>query len=543
MKKIKYLVILFFILLSCQDFELLEHSNPLEDGRPFVSTIKSDFITSTTAELYSEVISTGTTPITSFGHCWSTSNTPTIENISQENENYSNNKYKTNITDLDPLTKYYFRAFTKNSIGIAYGDELSFVTDTAGEPSVITEGVINITSTSANLFGQIEDIGNAPVTEHGHCWSTSSSPTINDEKTSLGPIGVSSFNSNTSNLTQNTTYFYRAYATNSFSTVYGVSLSFSTNNGAPTVVTIGSSNISNSSVTLESDITSIGEAPITEHGHCWSLNSGPTLSDDKVLLGPGTLGSFISNISNLNNNTTYYFRAYATNIFGTVFGNEIILSTTNGEPTVVTIGSSNVSASSVDFEGEITSSGDATVTQHGHCWSTNPNPTIGDPYTTNGNASTGFYISNTNLLSQATTYYFRAYATNSFGTAYGNVLSFTTNFGPCNITGVNSSNTTYDLTLLPSSNTFNFGDNITVNMYHPIYSAGQSSILLYENEVLIMNLCSYCYFTDVGSGNYQRNITIPSSGAIGPSNCYTIRVLGTSGNDPYLNISDPITIY
>ena len=543
MKKIKYLVILFFILFSCQDFELLEHSNPLEDGRPFVSTIKSDFITSTTAELYGEFISTGETPITLFGHCWSTSNTPTIENMYQGNDNYTSNQYVTNITNLNPSTKYYFRAFARNSVETAYGEEFSFTTNEAGEPLVITEGISNITSSSVTLFGQIEDIGNAPVTEHGHCWSLISSPTINDSKTSLGAIGVDSFTSNASNLTQNTTYYYRAYATNSFSTVYGISLSFSTNSGEPTVVTIGSSNISSSSAVLEGDITSIGEAPITGHGHCWSLSSGPTLSDDKVLLGPGALGSFISNVSNLNNNTTYYFRAYATNSFGTVYGNEIILSTTNGEPTVVTIGSSNVSASSVNFEGEITNSGDATVTQHGHCWSTNPNPTIGDPYTTNGIASTGFYISNTNLLSQATTYYFRAYATNSFGTAYGNVLSFTTNFGPCNITGVNSSNTTYDLTLLPSSNTFNFGDNITVNMYHPIYSAGQSSILLYENEVLIMNLCSFCVFIDVGSGNYQRNITIPSSSAIGPSNCYTIRVLGTSGNDPYLNISDPISIY
>ena len=88
MKKIKYLVILFFILFSCQDFELLEHSNPLEDGRPFVSTIKSDSIASTTAELYSEVISTGKTPITSFGHCWSNFNNPTIEDFINIDSNY-----------------------------------------------------------------------------------------------------------------------------------------------------------------------------------------------------------------------------------------------------------------------------------------------------------------------------------------------------------------------------------------------------------------------------------------------------------------------
>ena len=530
MKRVIYLIILSIIIYSCQKFELLQHSNPLEDGRPFVSTIKSDFITSTTAELHGEFISTGETPITLFGHCWSTSNTPTIENMYQGNDNYTSNQYVTNITNLNPSTKYYFRAFATNSVETAYGEELLFTTNEAGEPLVITEGISNITSSSVTLFGQIEDIGNAPVTEHGHCWSLISSPTINDSKTSLGAIGVVSFTSNASDLTQNTTYYYRAYATNSFNTVYGISLSFSTNSGEPTVVTIGSSNISSSSAVLEGDITSIGEAPITGHGHCWSLSSGPTLSDDKVLLGPGALGSFISNVSNLNNNTTYYFRAYATNSFGTVYGNEIILSTSNGEPTVVTIGSSNISASSVDFEGDITSSGDSPVTQHGHCWSTDPNPTIGDPYTTNGNANTGIYISNTNLLSQATTYYFKAYATNSFGTVYGAEMSFSTIYGPCNIT---SSTTGVDYTVVsPLQSVFSFGDSYTIELYSSVYAFGQAtSVDLYINETIQHSFGTWLYFA-----NNERSFTLPTGTP--SSNCYTLRVL--KAGDVY--ISSPFTV-
>ena len=119
MKRVIYLIILSIIIYSCQKLELLQHSNPLEDGRPFVSTIKSDFITSTTAELYGEFISTGETPITLFGHCWSTSNTPTIENIYQGNDNYTSNQYVTNITNLNPSTKYYFRAIATNSVETA----------------------------------------------------------------------------------------------------------------------------------------------------------------------------------------------------------------------------------------------------------------------------------------------------------------------------------------------------------------------------------------------------------------------------------------
>ena len=329
MKRVIYLVILSIIIYSCQKLELLDRSNPLDDGRPFVATIKSDFITSTTAELYGEVISTGETPITLFGHCWSTSNTPTIENMYQGNDNYNSNKYVIHITELTPSTKYYFRAFATNSIETAYGEELSFTTNEAGEPLVITEGISNITSTSVTLLGQIEDIGYAPVTEHGHCWSISSSPsiTINDGKTSLGSIGVTAFNSNASDLAQNTTYYYRAYATNSFGTVYGSAMNFSTTNGEPTVVTAGSSNVTASTVDLEGNITGIGDAPVTEHGHCWSISSSPTINDSKTSLGSIGVASFVSVASDLTHNTTYYYRAYATNSFGTVYGSEINFTT------------------------------------------------------------------------------------------------------------------------------------------------------------------------------------------------------------------------
>ena len=329
MIRVIYLVILSIIIYSCQKLELLEHSNPLEDGRPFVSTIKSDFITSTTAELYGEFISTGETPITLFGHCWSTSNTPTIENMYQGSDNYTSNKYVTNITELNPSTKYYFRAFATNSIETAYGEELSFTTNEVGEPLVITEGISDITSTSVTLFGRIEDIGNAPVTEHGHCWSISSSPTItiNDGKTSLGSIGVTPFNSNASDLTHNTTYYYRAYATNSFGTVYGSPMSFPTTNGEPTVVTVGESNITASTVDFQGDILGIGDSPVTQHGHCWSTNSEPTVNDSKTSKGAIGVASFVSAASDLTHNTTYYYRAYATNSFGTVYGSEINFTT------------------------------------------------------------------------------------------------------------------------------------------------------------------------------------------------------------------------
>lgn len=51
-------------------------------------------------------------------------------------------------------------------------------------------------------------------------------------------------------------------------------------------------------------------------------SSNPNIGNSKVISGSG-LGSFTSNITGLNPSTTYYIRAYATNQFGTIYGNEI----------------------------------------------------------------------------------------------------------------------------------------------------------------------------------------------------------------------------
>ena len=66
------------------------------------------------------------------------------------------------------------------------------------------------------------------------------------------------------------------------------------------------------------------------------------------------------------------------------------------------------------------------VTARGVCWSTTPNPTTANSFTSDG-TGTGPYVSSLTGLTLGTTYYVRAYATNSAGTAYGNEIVFTTN--------------------------------------------------------------------------------------------------------------------
>ncbi|MEJ5304097.1 MAG: PKD domain-containing protein [Bacteroidales bacterium] len=100
-----------------------------------------------------------------------------------------------------------------------------------------------------------------------------------------------------------------------------------------------------------------------------------------------------------------------------------------GIPSVTTATTTNITYNSATSGGNVTSSGGATVTARGVCWSTSPNPTIADPHTTDG-SGTGSFVSQITGLQPVTTYYVRAYATNSFGTAYGNQEVFTTATAP-----------------------------------------------------------------------------------------------------------------
>ena len=99
------------------------------------------------------------------------------------------------------------------------------------------------------------------------------------------------------------------------------------------------------------------------------------------------------------------------------------------KPTVTTTAVSSVTGNSASGGGEVTADGGAAVTARGVCWNTTGTPTEAGSHTTNG-TGIGTFTSSITGLSPATTYYVRAYATNSNGTGYGSQLNFTTSSNP-----------------------------------------------------------------------------------------------------------------
>ena len=96
--------------------------------------------------------------------------------------------------------------------------------------------------------------------------------------------------------------------------------------------------------------------------------------------------------------------------------------------TISTLPIGNTTSNSATSGGNITNNGGTSVTQRGIVWSTSPNPTTANSSTNDG-SGTGNFTSNLSNLTANATYYVRAYATNSAGTAYGNEFSFSTTNG------------------------------------------------------------------------------------------------------------------
>ena len=193
----------------------------------------------------------------------------------------------------------------------------------------------------------------------------------------------------------------------------------------PTLTTSAVTDITINSGTTGGLISKDGGAAVTARGVCWATTSSPVISGSHSSDGSGT-GSFTSDITGLTPNTLYHVRAYATNKVGTAYGNDVTFTTTPIVlATLTTTEVSSITLTTAVSGGNVTADGGGAVTARGVCWATTTAPTITNSLTTDGTGS-GSFTSNLAALLPATTYYIRAYATNSAGTAYGNEISFTT---------------------------------------------------------------------------------------------------------------------
>lgn len=180
--------------------------------------------------------------------------------------------------------------------------------------AVVTTGAVtSIGANGAQVAGSVTNIGTGPLVQHGHVWSTATNPTVNlATRTELGGLsGPSSFTSTVVDLSPETTYYVRAYATNAHGTSYGDVVTFATGSACQAVTTptaLGVSDVATTSATLSWTAAS-GTAPITYH---WSVQRAA----DGAVEATGQTSATAANASGLTPGVTYHARVFAENCGG-----------------------------------------------------------------------------------------------------------------------------------------------------------------------------------------------------------------------------------
>lgn len=285
------------------------------------------------------IISDGGGQILSRGVCWSTDKSPTISN-DKTSDGTGTGIFISRIEGrFQRLTTYYLRAYATNSSGTSYGNEVSFTTPCNWGLDYIFK-TISILSPSNGAVGQ--------ETNPTLTWGTSGTydrfdvylNTVPDPTTKIAE-GVSSSSLTIYGLIGSTTYYWKVLAWESAfpcNKVASSISSFTTGQDIKpvSVSTAAVTTYTDTSAIVGGNITSDGGSPVTERGIYWGTSQNPESTGTKLQIGSGT-GSFSTTLSGLNNDATYYVRAYAVNTAGTVYGLQISFNLTSGSPAVTDI--------------------------------------------------------------------------------------------------------------------------------------------------------------------------------------------------------------
>jgi hypothetical protein len=399
-------------------------ASPIIPTAPTLGTLTMSFIVSNNAVGNSSVTSDGGSSVSERGFVWSTTPNPTTDN-SVLPSGSGLGVFTGNLFPLNYATTYYVRAYAINNVDIGYSNEVSFTTPPVA-PTVVTDMVGTVQYNSATLQGHIENTGGAPITASGFIYGSNPSfLTLN-----VNAVLATNFYASASPLAATTTYYYKAYATNSAGTSYGSVSSFSTPAPPPpTVTTISPDQITSRTARIRFGVANIGSYTIAHSGVAWDTFTNPPATGNHDDIGAITTdGVYYANMSGLQPNQLYYVRAYiTTGVAQYVYGNQITVTSAPAvPPTLGVLNVDSIVSNNAVGHSSVANDGGANVYEFGFVWNTTGNPTLSDSHII-GTGTIASFTGSLFPLNYATTYYVRAYAANTAGVGYSSAdFSFTT---------------------------------------------------------------------------------------------------------------------
>lgn len=227
--------------------------------------------------------------------------------------------YSFEATGLTPLTTYFYTYYVRNAFTGAWGGA-AVQFKTQGPPAVNNNGgATNVTAASANLRGEVT--AGDPTPAVYVCWGLVDAGTGDTgawQNVVFSGVQSGVFTQSVSGLQPTTTYYYACFATNLWGGAWAPSATnFTTPLGTPVVDNVaGATEVRATRATLWGAVTE--GSPWPEVYVCWGLSVGGenTSAWDRVeALGP-TFGAFSCVVTGLLPRTPYYYRCYATNLYG-----------------------------------------------------------------------------------------------------------------------------------------------------------------------------------------------------------------------------------
>ena len=390
---------------------------PMLDAVTLLSAAESSM------EVKSSFIDEGGSTIQQYGFAYKKVGSSTEEKQVKASNKNGSGVFSLVISDLDHSSDYEVRAYAVNSKGTGYSEAITVSTSVPVTPEV------KLTATASShkmvtLSGSIlnADLANG-VTEVGFYWGTESTDLEQKGQHIIAKLEDDyTFKADLTELTQNTTYYAKAYAINKSVTGYSEVVNATTATPKAPVLKLTAVADSHESISLTANVQNLTETDgITEVGFYYSKNPNEVESQGEQVIAKLENDVFKTTLVGLEQNTTYYIKAYGIN--NTVIGYSDMANATTArsdKPTLDKVTISNITESGATLTGKVLDTGNNNLTDIGFCYKTadGNEMQVSVSLTDLGNDNTFQVV--LNGLSASTNYQVRAYATNKEGTGYSN---------------------------------------------------------------------------------------------------------------------------
>ena len=398
-------------------------------GLPALSAMKVTGVTASSATFTCNVTSHSGETASEVGFYYSTDPKVDVTTAQKVSDTYTSDAFTLTAKNLSPEQTYYVKAYAKNSVGEAYSSVVSFETISdalENLPSFSAMKISDVTTTSATFTCTVTDYGIDVVSEVGYYVGKDEDVDVTTAIKVSEVFTSMTFTLTVEGLEVGQDYFVKAYALNSAGEGYSDISTFKTTSTAPSVRTLGSSELSATSAELSGEVTDDNGEIITERGFVWMKGSGTPTTSSSKLTADGTTGAFTATLTDVTPNQIYSYRAYAINSMGTSYGEVMTFEIQVDLPTVTTDEVTDITDFSAVSGGNVTADGGADILAKGIVWSRSKNPTVDLETKTDEGTGLGSFTSTMSNLTSGSTYYVRAYATNVAGTGYGEEMEFKT---------------------------------------------------------------------------------------------------------------------